>query len=90
MVFSLMLTCRACSVEPYAYLLARAHPTAAKRTSRRHQGPAAIQFRHLGIHAGCSPLFSSDIPEKVKDIIKEKFYKRLDNLDATLSRKDYL
>ena len=49
-----------------------------------------LNFVTSEIHAGCSPLFSSDIPENVKDIIKEKFYKRLDNLDATLSHKDCL
>ena len=49
-----------------------------------------LNFITSEIHAGCSPLFSSDIPENVKDIIKAKFFKRLDNLEDTLSRKDYL
>ncbi|WP_244830956.1 glutathione transferase GstA [Caballeronia sp. TF1N1] len=49
-----------------------------------------LNFVTSEIHAGCSLLFSSDMPEDVKDIIKAKFYKRLDNLDVTLSRKDYL
>ncbi|MDR6477129.1 glutathione S-transferase [Paraburkholderia sp. GV068] len=49
-----------------------------------------LNFITSEIHAGCAPLFSSEIPGSVKDIVKEKFYKRLDNLDATLSRKDYL
>jgi glutathione S-transferase len=40
-----------------------------------------LNFVTSEIHAGCSLLFSSDIPEDVKDIIKEKFYKRLDNLE---------
>ncbi|CAH2795336.1 MAG: Glutathione S-transferase (EC [uncultured Paraburkholderia sp.] len=42
------------------------------------------------IHAGCSPLFSSGIPETVKDVLKKKLYTRLDNLDATLLHNDYL
>ena len=49
-----------------------------------------LNFITSEIHAGCSPLFSSDIPENVKDIIKAKFFKRLDNLEDTLSRKHYL
>lgn len=49
-----------------------------------------LNFITAEIHAGCSPLFNSDIPQGVKDIIKEKLYKRLDNLAATLSCKDYL
>lgn len=49
-----------------------------------------LNFVTPEIHVGCSLLFSSDIPENVKDIIKEKFYRRLDCLDATLTGKEYL
>lgn len=49
-----------------------------------------LNFISSEIHAGCSPLFSADLPEEVKTLLKEKLYKRLDSVNTTLSQKDYL
>jgi glutathione S-transferase len=49
-----------------------------------------LNFITAEIHAGCAPLFSADLPGSVKTFFKEKLYKRLDSIDAALSRQDYL
>jgi len=49
-----------------------------------------LNFISSEIHGASAPLFSSEIPEPVKDIFKLKLYKRLDFLSQTLAEKDYL
>jgi glutathione S-transferase len=49
-----------------------------------------LNFITSEIHAGCSPLFSTDIPDEVKTLLKEKLYKRLDSINILLSQKNYL
>jgi glutathione S-transferase len=73
-----------------ADLKPKANLAPANGTWERVRLQETLNFITSEIHAGCGPLFSSDIPDNVKDIIKEKFSKRLHNLDAALSRKDYL
>jgi glutathione S-transferase len=49
-----------------------------------------LNFIAAEIHAGCSSLFSSAIPEEIKAIFKEKLYRRFDFVAATLESRDYL
>lgn len=49
-----------------------------------------LNFITSEVHAGCSPLFSADIPDAVKAHFREKLYKRLDTIESTLTQKDYL
>lgn len=49
-----------------------------------------LNFITSEIHAGCSPLFNSDLPAPAKAIIAEKLVKRLDYLADILERRDYL
>jgi glutathione S-transferase len=50
----------------------------------------ALNFTTSEIHAGMAPLFNAAIPEQVKTIFKDKLTRRLDQIDATLARQDYL
>jgi len=49
-----------------------------------------LNFLTSEIHAGCSPLFSSDIPDDIKAIFKQKLFKRFEYLVNTLKAQDYL
>ncbi len=49
-----------------------------------------LNFITAEIHAGSAPLFSSEIPESVKELFKEKLYRRLDFVAHSLERQDYL
>jgi glutathione S-transferase len=42
------------------------------------------------LHARCSPLFNSAIPDEVKTILKETLIKRINLIAATLEKQDYL
>jgi len=49
-----------------------------------------LNFITSEIHAGCAPLFSLDLAGSVTTFFKEKLYRRLDSIEAALSRQDYL
>ncbi|NKF28290.1 glutathione transferase GstA [Pseudomonas sp. BGM005] len=49
-----------------------------------------LNFITSEIHGGSAPLFNSDIPEPVKEIFRQKLFKRLDYLNRGLVQHDYL
>ncbi|WKV85777.1 glutathione transferase GstA [Pseudomonas sp. B24_DOA] len=49
-----------------------------------------LNFITSEIHGGSAPLFNADIPEPVKEIFRQKLFKRLDYLNKELVNKDYL
>ncbi|NIE82581.1 MULTISPECIES: glutathione transferase GstA [unclassified Burkholderia] len=49
-----------------------------------------LNFITAEIHAGCSPLFNTALPEDVKSMFREKLFKRLDTMEAALAGRDYL
>ncbi|MDM8191423.1 glutathione transferase GstA [Pseudomonas koreensis] len=49
-----------------------------------------LNFITSEIHGGSAPLFNADIPEPVKEIFRQKLFKRLDYLNKGLVNKDYL
>ncbi len=49
-----------------------------------------LSFITSEIHAGCSPLFDAGLPDAQRDHVTAKLSRRLDHLDAALSRDDYL
>ncbi|WP_414448735.1 glutathione transferase GstA [Burkholderia sp. 22PA0099] len=49
-----------------------------------------LNFISTEIHAGCSPLFDRELPERVTTQIEARLFKRLDLLAATLAERDYL
>lgn len=49
-----------------------------------------LNFITSEIHGGSAPLFNADIPEPVKEIFRQKLFKRLDYLNKDLGQKDYL
>lgn len=49
-----------------------------------------LNFITSEIHGGSAPLFNADLPEPVKEIFRQKLFKRLDYLNKNLVQKDYL
>ncbi|KTT40059.1 glutathione S-transferase [Pseudomonas oryzihabitans] len=49
-----------------------------------------LNFITAEIHGGSAPLFNGDIPEPVKEIFRQKLFKRLDYLNSHLIHKEYL
>ncbi|KTT49681.1 glutathione S-transferase [Pseudomonas oryzihabitans] len=49
-----------------------------------------LNFITAEIHGGSAPLFNGDIPEPVKEIFRQKLFKRLDYLNSHLIQKEYL
>lgn len=49
-----------------------------------------LNFITSEIHGGSAPLFNADIPEPVKEIFRQKLFKRLDYLNKGLVNKDHL
>lgn len=49
-----------------------------------------LNFIGSEIHAGLAPLFNAALPEQVKTIFKDKLARRLELLQMTLARQDYL
>jgi glutathione S-transferase len=49
-----------------------------------------LNFVGTELHARCSPLFNSTIPDEVKTILKETLIKRINLVAATLEKQDYL
>lgn len=49
-----------------------------------------LNFITSEVHGGSAPLFNADIPEPVKEIFRQKLFKRLDYLNKGLEQKDYL
>ncbi|MEO4016488.1 glutathione transferase GstA [Pseudomonas rossensis] len=49
-----------------------------------------LNFVSTEIHGGLSGLFSSQFPDEIKALIKEKLFKRFAVLCQTLERQDYL
>jgi len=49
-----------------------------------------LNFISTEIHGASAPLFSADIPEAIKAILKHKLFKRLDYLNRTLADQDWL
>ncbi|MBC3269883.1 glutathione transferase GstA [Pseudomonas sp. SWRI81] len=49
-----------------------------------------LNFITSEIHGGSAPLFNPDIPEPVKEIFRQKLFKRLDYLNDGLVHQDYL
>lgn len=49
-----------------------------------------LNFITSEIHGGSAPLFNADIPEPVKEIFRQKLFKRLDYLNKDLTHKNYL
>lgn len=49
-----------------------------------------LNFITSEIHGGSAPLFNADLPELVKEIFRQKLFKRLGYLNNHLVQKDYL
>lgn len=49
-----------------------------------------LNFITSEIHGGSAPLFNADLPEPVKEIFRQKLFKRLGYLNNQLVQKDYL
>ncbi|WP_186017479.1 glutathione transferase GstA [Burkholderia gladioli] len=49
-----------------------------------------LNFITAEIHAGCSPLFNSALPNEVNAMFREKLFRRLDTMETTLSQQDFL
>ncbi|WP_213712894.1 glutathione transferase GstA [Cedecea lapagei] len=49
-----------------------------------------LNFITSELHAASAPLFNASLPEEVKAIFREKFFKRLDFVQDTLSKTVYL
>lgn len=49
-----------------------------------------LNFVTSEIHAGSTPLFNAALPEEAKEFFREKLFQRLNFLQDTLSRQDYL
>ncbi|HHL1992074.1 glutathione transferase GstA [Acinetobacter baumannii] len=49
-----------------------------------------LNFITTEIHSGSAPLFNSEIPDSVKEIFKQKLYKRFDFLVNILQKNNYL
>ena len=49
-----------------------------------------LNFVTSEIHAGSAPLFNAALPDEAKAFFREKLFTRLDFLQTTLARQDYL
>jgi glutathione S-transferase len=49
-----------------------------------------LNFITAEIHAGSSPLFDRNLPEAMREIVKAKLFRRLDNIEARLAEASYL
>lgn len=49
-----------------------------------------LSFISSEIHSGCSPLFSSDIPDAVKHLFRQKLFKRFEFIADALQAHEYL
>lgn len=49
-----------------------------------------LNFITSELHAGSAPLFNASLPEDVREIVREKLFRRFDLLQQTLAKTDYL
>jgi glutathione S-transferase len=49
-----------------------------------------LNFISSELHAGVGPLFNPAVPEAAKEIAKAKLFKKLDVVEKTLAKQDYL
>ncbi|QEM81707.1 glutathione transferase GstA [Halomonas binhaiensis] len=49
-----------------------------------------LNFITSELHGGAGPLFNKDLPDKAKEIFKEKLFKRLDHLEVRLDSHPYV
>lgn len=49
-----------------------------------------LNFITSEIHAGSAPLFNAALPEDVREIVREKLFRRFDLLQQTLAETEYL
>lgn len=49
-----------------------------------------LNFISSEIHAGLSPLFNASIPAEVKEIFKQKLFKRFARIESVLGSQDYV
>ena len=49
-----------------------------------------LNFISSEIHAGFSPLFSAEIAEPAKAVLKDRLFRRLGTVEAALDGQDYL
>jgi glutathione S-transferase len=49
-----------------------------------------LNFISSEIHAGFSPLFSAELGEEAKTVLKNKLFRRLGTVEAALAEADYL
>lgn len=49
-----------------------------------------LNFITSEIHAGSAPLFNAALPEAVREIVREKLFRRFELLQQTLAKTDYL
>ncbi|MHC8295795.1 glutathione transferase GstA [Pseudomonas sp. LB3P58] len=73
-----------------ADLRPEANLAAANGTFERVRLQEWLNFISTEIHGGLGGLFSSQFPDEVKALIKEKLFKRFVVLSQTLERQDYL